>query len=375
MENFQVNIFGVISIFGTLQGLILASIFIFNENYARKSNRYLSILLLICSVINFMGTLEEADMYNEYDVLHFLPVRFFSLIAPVVYFFVQYLINPNYQFKRWGYFLFLPFVLDYSFQCYEIVSFLLGNLDVQEDIWLHYMINNSFETIGAIFNIMITIIAIKMIWAYEKSLYNEYAEISDKSLKWLFNTLIGGSLLTLFWLGMAIDDFFPNFIDVNLGWVIWLGVSILIYWIGYSMLMRPEIFIEEKFIAEEIILNEETKLSDKTDEHYSKLLNLMKEEELFRNPNLNMGVLANAIGLSKGYLSQIINAKEGKNFFDFVNTYRVEDVKQKLRDASFDHFNILGIALEAGFKSKSTFNSVFKKMTGKTPSQFKNHRN
>ena len=318
-----------------------------------------------------MGMLEEANMYGNYNFLHFLPIRFFSLIPPIVYLFVQHLINPNYLFKRWEYFLFLPFVLDYSYQSYEFITYLLGNMDVQHHMWRHYIVSNSFETIGAIFNIVITIISIKMIWAYEKSLYNEYAEVSDKSLKWLFNTLVGGCFLTLFWLGLAIDDFFPTLIQVNLGWVIWLGVSVLIYWIGYSMLMRPEIFIEEKLIVEEIVLNEESKLSDKTDEHYQKLLTLMKEQELFRDPNLNMGMLAKAIGLSKGYLSQIINAKEGTNFFDFVNSYRVKDVKQKLTDPLFDHFNILGIALEAGFKSKSTFNSVFKKMTGKTPSQFK----
>ena len=374
MENFQVNIFGVISIFGTLQGLILTFIFMFNKNYSRKSNRYLSILLLICSVINFMGMLEEANMFQEYPILHFLPVRFYSLIAPIVYFFVQYLINPKYQFKRQEYLLFIPFVIDFSYQFSELVAFLNGSLELNQDMERHYFITNTFETIAAIFNLIISIIAIKRLWAYEKSLYNQYAEINDKSLKWLFNTLVGGCMLTFFWLITALIDFFPfPFMD-SLGRVIWLGVSVLIYWIGYAMLMRPELFIEEKELVEEVVLNEETKLSDKTDEHYQKLLNLLQEEELFRNPNLNMDILSKSIGLSKGYLSQIINAKEGKNFFDFINTYRVEDVKLKLTDSSFDHFNILGIALDAGFKSKSTFNSVFKKMTGKTPSQFKNHR-
>ncbi|MEL6256529.1 MAG: helix-turn-helix domain-containing protein [Bacteroidota bacterium] len=75
--------------------------------------------------------------------------------------------------------------------------------------------------------------------------------------------------------------------------------------------------------------------------------------------------------LSNGYLSQIINQKEGKNFFDFINGYRVEEVKRNLADPNFDHFSILGIGLEAGFKSKSTFNAVFKKMTGHTPTAYK----
>ena len=337
-------------------------------------------LLLVCAEINFMGMLQEAKLYEVYPTLRYLPLRFFSLIAPVVYFFIQYLINSNYKFKRWGYLLFVPFLIDYAYQLFEMSSFFSGQADLQQLDRANYLINNTFETIAAVFNIVVIFISIRMLWQYEKSLYNEFAEISDKSLKWLFNTLIGGILLSVFWFGVAIDDFFPDFMDFNFGRFLWMGVSILIYWIGYSMLMRPEIFIEEKFIEEKLTVknevgNGESKLSDKTDEHYQKLLNLMEEEQLFRNSNLNMAVLAKSIGLSKGYVSQIINAKEGKNFFDFVNTYRVEDVKRKLKDTSFDHFNILGIALDAGFKSKSTFNSVFKKMTGKTPSQFKNHPN
>lgn len=372
MENFQVNFFGVISIFGTIQGLILASIFIFNENYAKKSNRYLTGLLLICSVVNFMGMLEEMDLFRKYELLNFIPIRFFSLIAPIVYFFIQSLINSNYKIKRKEYWLFLPFIIDYSYQLFEFFGHLLGYIRLPDDMYRHYMVNNTFETIGAIFNLIVSILAIKMLRKYENSLYNEYAEINDRSLKWLINTLIGGLVLTVLWFGLAMDDFFPDFIDMNFNWMIWLGVSILIYWIGYAMLMRPDLFIEEKLIVEEVVQNEESKLSDKTDDHYQKLLQLMVQEELFRDPNLNMDMLAKSIGLSKGYLSQIINTKIGKNFFDFVNSYRVEDVKNKLKDDSFDHFSILAIALEAGFKSKSTFNSVFKKMTGKTPSQFKN---
>ena len=84
-----------------------------------------------------------------------------------------------------------------------------------------------------------------------------------------------------------------------------------------------------------------------------------------------MTLLAAKMKLSNGYLSQIINQKEGKNFFDFINGYRVEEVKRNLANPNFDHFSILGIGLEAGFKSKSTFNAVFKKMTGHTPTAYK----
>jgi AraC-like DNA-binding protein len=219
--------------------------------------------------------------------------------------------------------------------------------------------------IGALFHLVVSIYLILQLRKYEKSLYNQYAELSDRSLQWLINTILGGLVLTFIWLGTAVFDYMPKTHFNDLGRLLWFGVSVLIYWIGYAMLMRPEIFIEgEEVIVNPVSLESSSKLSDKTDDHYRKLLQLMSEEKLYR-------ALAKAMDLSKGYLSQIINQKEGKNFFDFINHYRVEDVKEKLNDDAYSHFSILGVALEAGFKSKSTFNAVFKKMTGMTPSQFK----
>ena len=84
-----------------------------------------------------------------------------------------------------------------------------------------------------------------------------------------------------------------------------------------------------------------------------------------------MTKLALITELSNSYLSQIINQSQGQNFFDFINAYRVEEVKSLLHHPDYAHYTILGVAQEAGFKSKSTFNSVFKKMTGMTPSDYK----
>jgi AraC-like DNA-binding protein len=74
--------------------------------------------------------------------------------------------------------------------------------------------------------------------------------------------------------------------------------------------------------------------------------------------------------MSPNHLSQVINQLEGKNFFDFVNAYRVEEVKRKMADDRSKKLTLLAIALESGFNSKTSFNMVFKKMTGQTPSQY-----
>ena len=98
---------------------------------------------------------------------------------------------------------------------------------------------------------------------------------------------------------------------------------------------------------------------------------LMEEERLFENVDLTLENLAGRLDISGGYLSQIIKEKEQQSFFHFVNHYRVEAVKAKLLDRAYQKYSIMGIATDSGFSSKSTFNAVFKKFTGQTPSAYR----
>lgn len=86
-------------------------------------------------------------------------------------------------------------------------------------------------------------------------------------------------------------------------------------------------------------------------------------------PELTLAELAEQLRTNASWLSRVINAGCGQNFNDFVNEYRVRAAEQKLRDPKYQHYTLLAVALESGFNAKSTFNRVFKKLTGETPSE------
>ncbi len=98
----------------------------------------------------------------------------------------------------------------------------------------------------------------------------------------------------------------------------------------------------------------------------------MDKEHVFLNPDVSLPDLASQLDIKAPYLSQVINQRFKSNFYDFINRYRVEEVKKRIADPSYQHLSLLGIALDCGFKSKSSFNKSFKKHTGLTPSDFKN---
>lgn len=100
-----------------------------------------------------------------------------------------------------------------------------------------------------------------------------------------------------------------------------------------------------------------------------KLLRLMADEQPWLEPELTLTELAHRLRTHPAQLSKVINAGCGQNFNDFVNTYRVQEAQRKLADARFAHYSLVGVALESGFNSKSTFNRVFKKLLGQAPSE------
>lgn len=103
---------------------------------------------------------------------------------------------------------------------------------------------------------------------------------------------------------------------------------------------------------------------------HQRLLDLMDNEKPYLEPKLSLSQLAEKLTITPNNLSQIINQCDEKNFYDFVNGYRVQEFISLATSPQNKNMNLLGIALDAGFNSKSSFNQVFKKTTGKTPREY-----
>lgn len=106
---------------------------------------------------------------------------------------------------------------------------------------------------------------------------------------------------------------------------------------------------------------------------YHRLRSLVEQEKLYEDPTLTLRSVADRLATNTKYLSQVVNNQSGKNFQHFINGYRIEAVKERIRDKAYVHLTLYGIARQCGFKNKSTFYKVFKEMTGKTPRAFLKH--
>jgi AraC-like DNA-binding protein len=171
---------------------------------------------------------------------------------------------------------------------------------------------------------------------------------------------------------------------VGMDSLIYMAASVLIYSIGYLSLRQPQILnqgVQEsekrrsnptKIKTGETARYQKSGLSEEEAQKYLKqLLQKMETDKPYLNSELTLKDLANNLSMSMHNLSEILNTRLNQNFYDFINHYRVEEVKRRLADGESKTYSLIAIAFDSGFKSKSTFNTIFKKQTGTTPSQFR----
>jgi AraC-like DNA-binding protein len=168
-------------------------------------------------------------------------------------------------------------------------------------------------------------------------------------------------------------------IPINSDFIIYCAVSGFVIILGYFGFRQGSIFSDAHTAISEKMGNadgaakyEKSGLKEKdANAILESLLQHMNEEKPYLNSTLTIEDVAGSLNISRHSLTQVINQKLNKNFYQFVNEYRVEESKRRILDPQNQSFTLLAIAYDSGFNSKSSFNTIFKQYTGMAPSEFK----
>lgn len=203
------------------------------------------------------------------------------------------------------------------------------------------------------------------------------------TLGWLKTTL---GINMLIWILVWLSILAPRYLHQLNMTVIYLLVGLVIYMIGYFSLRQPETFIHQRTPDKQVDTSSQTlttlkdatpkygdnRLPDELREHiWVALESHLHTQTPWRESNLTLAQLAENIGIASHHLSQVLNDHYGLSFNDYLNQYRVKAVCAELHASN--NQNLLDIAFACGFSSKSSFNAIFKKQTGKTPSEYRKH--
>ncbi len=368
----ELNVWHILIYLGAAQGVFLTLVFLFSKKYDRISTKFLALAILSCAVLNFGTPSYHLCLQCTYPLYEFMPLNWSIVIPFALYYFIQYLLKPDYEWSWKDSAAFGP-VLLYGIFGLSFFGYALLNDPEHTNSEFNQIGNDIFEVIALISLCIVSFLSFKKFEFFDNRLYDQYSNIESKSLNWLRRALIGVVILAILWTLSVLNEEFHWFPLGLLMYPILIGLSAIIYWVGYTMYLRKDLFevVEAVTIPLNIENEEKNNMSIKANDHFQNLLHIIETKKLFLNQELSMTMLASETGLSNGYLSQIINQVEGKNFFEFINSYRVKEVIVLMKDPKFAHYSLIGLAQEAGFKSKSTFNPVFKKITGQTPSQYR----
>ena len=203
-----------------------------------------------------------------------------------------------------------------------------------------------------------------LIWKHKKNIRNQFSDIEDINLKWLQLLIYG------------IGGIWVIVIFFNNGFYIFRGVAIFVILIGFFGVQQRDIFSNIKPLKQ--LPSEEKKVkyassglsTEIAETLYKNLIEQLNTKSYYTESTLSLNDLAQKLDISPNYLSQIINEKEGKNFFDFINAFRVAEFKRLIAIPTNQQYTLLALAYDCGFNSKSSFNRSFKKHAGLTPSQY-----
>ncbi|QCK13861.1 helix-turn-helix domain-containing protein [Mangrovivirga cuniculi] len=370
------NLFNLLIFFGALQGIIIGIVLLFFKKKEDQSTLFLSWLIFSLSLTIGKHFLIDFSKANQWDIIVKPPVSCFLLMGPFLFFYVRATLGKKIKTNIKFFIHLIPGLIFLVIQLIIFIESGFGEELMDQSIISIFQL---IEQVLGLLSLMIYgYLSLKLVIKYQKKITEFYSNIEYITLQWLINLLIGLFIGWLFLLFLTMVDLFV--FDFTLPqsayYLLFIYVGVIIHYFGLRKLtmihfptLRPLEVLEKK---PDIQKNDIESDKDEDTKEIQKLEKIMVENKPFLDPNLTLDSLSDLLGVHSKKLSMILNQKMGTSFYDFINKARVEEVKVKIADPGNDHLTILGIALDSGFNSKSSFNAIFKKYTGMTPRQYKN---
>ncbi len=341
----DVQLLHLIILIGAAQGFLLA-LAILNKKGPNNSHLLLCIAFIILSLRLAIFPFVDLDIISpSWNFIKNSTLLLLLLVGPALFLFIRLQLNPR-KLHANDLVHLVPFLLFYTHLVYPVFN--LCSCYSYATLW-------SAIAYGAasIFFII-----------------NKFHE--DLSLKIATNSTPARLLkiaFPLFFLPVFIMNLvaysrpFLGFHPATLPYLMLTGIF---YRMGYKAMTKPK-----SFLSSLVVYAIHPKKTGALPLKLKQLILQVEKKELYLDQQLNLQKLSIYTGLSRHEISELLNHHLGKSFNAFINHYRIEAAKSKLCDHQFDHLSIMGIAQESGFSSKSSFNLIFKRQTGLTPSEFK----
>ncbi len=376
MDNLIWKLIDFITVMELSQAVLLIFILLVMKKN-KKANVFFAAFMLILSLNFFSMFFYETGFKTISYIFAVISIPGIALTGVFIYFYTMFMTGLMESLKPRH----LVHSIVYIFcLCLFLLITGINNLDNESK-----EIRNTFFAVlsaGFINSLVYIYYTMRILKRYYNNIENYYSDLERMNLNWL-KLITSLSFLALFiW---CISFWFCHFemfpkSEMTISLDILMLIAI-IFITAYYIINQPEIFRQNLEMNHEIEEAESPAGTEKyarqsidenmQDEYLAKLEAYMEEKKPYLDENITIKDLSDDIGIPSHHLSIAINNRLGKNFYTFINEYRIREALSILDDPVNLDASIIAVAFRAGFNSKSTFNSVFKKITGKTPTEYR----
>ncbi|MCX6254187.1 MAG: helix-turn-helix domain-containing protein [Bacteroidia bacterium] len=334
------------------------------------ANRLMSSwMFLICSELIF--ALINSTMLEMYS----FPFVAFTY-GPLLLLYVKFMTNPGRKFNWLALLHFIPFIV------FLTVSVIFRAKPLLQDL-RNFFVPDRFISLRIVYSIcfflsvtIYSILAFIEIRKHQKNLKNLVSYTSGViTLNWL--KIVSISFYTAYFVLFILGglNMIGNIIPFDPYFVIFGFIALFSFVYSFYGIKQPVIF------GQELKQDDDKKDSEKyiksglkesqAKDYLQKMISYVESNKPYLDGDLSIHDLSLMTGIPRHHITQVLNEKHKRNFFTFINEYRVKEVIDRFSDPKYNQYTILAIAFDAGFNSKTTFNSIFKSQTGLTPSKFR----
>ena len=366
-------IWSALFLINIVQGLFLIFLIHIRKSKNFTASALISAMLALMILTNISYLTIRTEIVNYAPQVYGFSFGTLFLFGPLFYLYSKSILDDHFHWHKKNWLHFVPyliqlslnipyFVADKSLWLEFIDQFLSGNLPMGFPIKIIFAIQN-------LHLLVYLLVTFKWIQSAKKTYTTSSFVIPvSKRIRWLTSLTCCVSLLLITFFSLYLFVVFNGRYNPVTNYIYTMVMSGILYFIAYSFTVKPELispdFIQKYRTYMPFIGND-------GDRYLEKLGTLLAERKAFIDPELKLATVADELGLPQHQVSKLINEKLGKSFTDLINEYRVEEFISRINHPEYQSYSIFGIALDVGFNSKSSFNTAFKKITGKTPSEYR----
>lgn len=359
-----------------VQGYLLGILFISSKEYSSWSNKLLGFFLLSL-LFELTNTLLPVNSIFGYNLGQYFGLPETKILFPI--FFLHYVLQKLGRVSAYRGYLRFNYGVSIAVMSITLINILLFIFNWSS---IHDYLSNtqsealhmSQQTYGFFLSAASMIIGIYEVRRYKRIALNEYSDMDLLSLDWLWRYIILLIPATFLW-GAEIARIFigfytGEFTDWDFVGVTYFVLTIFIYIISYQAFKRNDLFALKHDESVPVNLEDETMVQ--VDEQLqSSLTNIMVDNQLYLKNDLTINNVASAVDTSPKKVSVCVNKAFDSNFSEWVNRYRVDEVKKRIDSGDYENLTIEAIGQDSGFKSRSAMYTAFKKFTGESPAKLR----